>query len=358
MGTWKKQDIFKLVVTSVLILAMFALFIPFYSETLLAGVFALAIEPALGRYLQSKHLRWKASVAGILGAMFLIVAGPISMVAYKAYIYFSGISQTGFQNTEIFKKLVLFRAQLLKFANQLLHTMHMENQIDLAGLSEEALNKMGTLFVAVSTNFIYRVPEVLLSVFVFCVALYFFLAEARLIKGTFLRLQFLTLSESEKLIRVMQKSSFNTVVTSVSLGAIAASIVSLGSLILRGGDFTVVFVITFFCSFIPVIGAGPVALVLGLYKLVLEAYGEATGFLIVAIIVGIVDNVVRPYLISSNEADLPPAISLLTLIGALMIFGAPGIFLGPVIASMALAVVPIFYPSASGPIHAERKKKS
>jgi predicted PurR-regulated permease PerM len=354
MTSWKKQDIFKGIVTGILLLSLLAMFLPFYSETLLAAVLALAIEPALGHFLQSKHLRWKVSVAGILIAMFLVVAAPISVVAYKAYVYFMTISQTGFQNTEIFKRMVVFRAQLLKFANASLHTMHLENQFDLSGISEDALNKVGTAVVHVSTAFVYHLPDVLLSVFVFCVALYFFLAEARLIKATFLRLQFLTLSESEKLIRVMQRSSYNTVVTSISLGALAASVVSLGALVFRGGDFVVVFVVTFFCSFIPVIGAGPVALALGLYKLVLEAYGEAIGFLCVAIVVGIVDNFVRPYLISSNEADLHPAISLLALIGALMIFGMPGIFLGPVIAAMAFAVVPIFYPPVTPAT--ERKK--
>jgi predicted PurR-regulated permease PerM len=355
MTAWKKQDIFKGALTAILLAALIAMFLPFYSETLLAAVFALAIEPALGRFLQSKHLRWKMSVFGILCGMFLVVAAPISLVAYKSYIYFSAVSQTGFQNTELFKKLVFFRSQLLRFANSTLHTLHLENQIDLAGISEDALNRMGTLAVQFSTNFIYRIPEVLLSVAVFCVALYFFLAEARLIKKTFLRLQFLTRNESEKLIRVMQRSSYNTVVTSISLGAITATMVALGAIFLRGGDFLIVFVITFVCSFIPVIGSGPVALVLGLYKLVLEAYGEAAGFLVVACIVGVTDNILRPYLISSGEADLHPAISLLALIGALAIFGMPGIFLGPVIATMAFAVIPIFYPTV--PAASEEKPK-
>lgn len=357
MSEWKKQDIFKGAVTAILLGALLLMFAPFYAETLLAGVFALAIEPALGKILQSKHLRWKASVAGILIGMFLVVAAPISVVAYKAYVYFSALSQNGFQNSELFKRMVIFRGQLLRFANSTLHTLHLENRIDLAGVSEDALNRIGTFFVQLSTGFIYHVPDVLLHVFVFCVALYFFLAEARLLKTTFLRLQFVTLSESEKLIRVMQRSSYNTVVTSVSLGFIAATLVSLGALLLRGGDFVVVFVITFFCSFIPVIGAGPVALALGLYKVVIEAYGEALGFLAVAIVVGIVDNFIRPYLISSNEADLHPAVSLLALIGALTIFGMPGIFLGPVIATMAFAVVPIFYPSPVSDPQARKKSK-
>lgn len=345
MTGWRKQDIFKLVVTMVLMGAFIAMFLPFYAETLLAAVFALAIEPALGRILQSKQMRWKASVAGILCLMFLFVAGPISMVAYKFYIYVSGVSQTGFQNTELFKKLVFFRGQLLRLANQMLQTLRLEDQIDLAGLSEEALNKIGNFAVSASTNAVYHVPSILLSVFVFCVALYFFLAEARLIKTGFLNMKFLTPKESEKLVEVMQRASYSTVVTSISLGLMAATIVALGGWALNAGDFSVVFVITFFCSFIPVIGAGPVAFVLALYKFVVGSYGEAFGLVAVAAFVGVVDNLVRPYLISSNDEEMHPAVSLLALMGALIVFGMPGVFLGPVIASIAIRVTEIFYPN-------------
>ena len=349
MNAWKKHDYFKAVLVTVFMVALLSLFLPFYAEILLAAVFAFAIEPALGRLLQARHLRWKTSVATILGAMFLFVAAPISLVAYKAYVYFLEISQIGVQNTDWFKKLIVFRTQVLALTNQALHGMHLENQIDLAGVSEDGLSRVGNFTVQMSTRLIYHIPEVLLSVFVFCVALYFFLAEARLVKNVFMRMQVLSTIEAEKLIRVFQKSSFNTVVTSLSLGALAASVVSLGALVFGGGDFSVVFVVTFFCSFVPVIGAGPVALVIALYKLVMGSYGAAFGFLIVAVIVGIVDNGVRPYLISSNDGDLHPVVSLLALIGGLVIFGMPGVFLGPVVASAAMQIVPIFYPRANVP---------
>ena len=104
MRTWKKEDIFKLVFAAALMGAMAILFLPFLPEVLLAAVFAFAIEPGLGRFLQNKHLRWKSSVAGILAAMFLVVAGPISFAGYRIYIFFAGISRSGFQNSDIFKK--------------------------------------------------------------------------------------------------------------------------------------------------------------------------------------------------------------------------------------------------------------
>lgn len=357
MTEWRKQDIFKVSLITILMLAFLGMFLPFYAETLLAAVFALAIEPALGRWLQLKHLRLKASVAGILVMMFVLVAGPISIVAYKFYLFLSGITQTGFQNTEMFQKLVLFRAQLLKFANKVLHTMSLENKIDLGGLSEEALNKIGTFMVAASTDFVYKIPDALISIFVFCVALYFFLAEARMLKTGFLRMKLLTQSEAEKLITVMQKASYNTVVTSIILGLLAAVMVALGAVFLDAGDFTVVFVITFFCSFVPVIGAGPVAFALGIYKLVMGAYGDAIGLVILSGVVGLTDNIVRPFLISSGEDDLHPAVGLLALLGALMIFGMPGLFLGPVIAIIAINVLDIFYPESSPTSGSVKAKK-
>jgi predicted PurR-regulated permease PerM len=130
------------------------------------------------------------------------------------------------------------------------------------------------------------------------------------------------------------------VVSAVVIAVVQATIVGLGSLFLHTGDFAIVWVITFFCSFVPVIGAGPVAFSMGLFKLIEGDIGIAVGFFIVAAIAGTVDNLVRPYLISSGENDLHPVVTLLTIVGGLVIFGMPGLFLGPVIASVAVKIVP------------------
>src|SRR5262249_34126171 len=155
--------------------------------------------------------------------------------------------------------------------------------------------------VNVSTGFISHLPSALLGVFVFCVALYFFLVEGRTLKAAFLHTHLLSRDEADALIRVLQRSCSSVVLTSISIGIVAASMVGLGAAIFNGGDFMVVFVITFFCSFIPVIGAAPVALMIALFKLVVASYGQALGMLCVAALVGVVDNGIRPYLISSAE---------------------------------------------------------
>jgi predicted PurR-regulated permease PerM len=346
MATWDRKYIFKVGLSTLFLGAFTLLFLPFYAEIFLAAIFAFAMEPKLGRLLHLRSLRWRTSVALILVGMFFVIATPIVIVAYKAYASLVEISKTGFQNTEIFQKLVVIKTELLKLITRVSNRLNLNEQFDMGSLSEDSLSTVANGALSVMTSLVTNIPSLLLSVFVFCAALYFFLAEAAVIKHIFYRQQVLNPHEADRLIDVMQRASFSTVVTSVIIGVIQGSIVALGSLIFDVGDFMVVFVVTFFCSFIPVIGAGPVALSLGLYKLLLGDYGQAIGLIVVSVIAGTTDNIVRPYLISSSEGDLHPIVSLLAIIGALVVFGMPGLLLGPVIASVAIKIIPTLYSPA------------
>lgn len=340
-NTWNRQRIFKYSLATFFWLAFAVLFLPFYSELLLAAVFAFAMEPTLGRLLQNRHLRWRPSVAIILVGMFFLLVVPISIVFYKLYAYVIEIGKTGLQNTPFFMKMMVFKDKLSDLANSLLNRFGLTENLDLAGMGGDSIGKVANAALQFITGLAYQVPSILLSLFVFCAALYFFLAESGPLRRVFIRQKVLGVPETNRLIEALQKSSYNTVVSSVVIAAMQATIVALGALLLKSGDITVVWVVTFFCSFIPVIGAGPVAAALGLGDLLMGDYGSAIGFAIVAVVAGSIDNIARPYIIASGDEDLHPVVSLLAIIGALLIFGMPGLFLGPVIASVAYKIIPI-----------------
>lgn len=358
MTNWTRHHYFKLFLTVLFVGAFILMFVPFYAEILLAAIFAWAIEPSLGKFLRSKHVKWRPSVAVILSAMFVVIALPLSIVGYKIYGYFAKISSTGFQNTEVFQKLVVLKTTVLEKVDSLLTTMNLKESIDLQAFSEDGLNRIGQIVMSISTHLVTNVPSFLLSVFIFCAALYFFLAEAGPLKRLFYKQGLLSKSDSDQFIKILQTSSYMTVVTSIVLGFIQATVVTLGAAFTRAGDIVVIFVVTFFCSFIPVIGAGPVAFALGIYKFLMGEVGQGIALLVVSVIAGTTDNLVRPYLISSYDDDLHPIVSLLALIGALVIFGMPGLFLGPVIASVAVKAIPLFYGDGSGEAPPAVKKKS
>lgn len=347
MAATDRKRIFKMIVATVFLVAFAVLFFPFYAELLLAAVFAFAMEPALGRWLQPKHLRWRTSVALILVAGFIIIATPLTIVGYKVYASVVQISKSGLQNTEIYKKLYEIKGQFVDMGMRVSSRLGFDNQVDLAGLSEDALAKVTSATLAVVTGMVGNIPQIILSIFIFVAALYFFLAEAATIKHIFNRQNLLSPHETDRFVEVLQRASYSTVVASLIIGVLQSTIVGIGSLIFSAGDFMVVFVVTFFASFIPVIGAGPVAASLGLYMALLGDYGPAIGLGVVAVIAGTVDNLVRPYLISSSEGDLHPIVSLLAIIGALLIFGMPGLLLGPVIASVAVKIIPTLYAGST-----------
>lgn len=340
MSDWGRKEIFKLAFSLIFIGAFIILFLPFAAEILLAAIFAFAIEPSLGRWLQPRHLRWKTSVALILFGMFLVLALPVTLVAYRTYRYFVGIAQTGVQQSELYQKLVALKSAVAGLVNKLTQKLGLD--VDLSGMLDEGLGSSVNAVVQYATALASNIPGLLISLFIFCAALYFFLAETRWLKSAFLRQKVLSAKEAQDLLTLFQKSSYSVVVISIIVAIIQASIVALGALIFQAGDLAVIWVTTFFFSFIPVIGAGPVALVLGAFQAILGNYGAAIGFLVVSIIAGASDNIIRPYLLS-NDQDIHPVLSLLSIIGAIILFGIPGLFLGPVIASVAIKIVPTLY---------------
>lgn len=351
---WDRKTIFSLFLAALFLGAFTLLFAPFYGELLLAAVVALAMEPTMGRWLQPKHLRWRLSVALILIAMFIAIAAPVSMVAYKGYGAAVEVSKTGIQKTDAFTKMVGVKNALLGFANRVTNAMGLGEQLDLSGLSEEHLSNFANTALGILTGTLGGIPSLLLSVFIFCAALYFFLAEAAVIKRLFYRQDILEPYVADRFIETLQRASFATVITSVVISIMQATIVTAGSLIFGVGDWLVIWVVTFFCALVPVIGAGPVALALAAYSLLMGEIGDAIGLGVVALIAGTADNLVRPFLISSGEEDLHPVVSLLAIIGALILFGMPGLFLGPVIASVAVKIIPILY----GPVTVDAKDLS
>lgn len=95
-------------------------------------------------------------------------------------------------------------------------------------------------------------------------------------------------------------------------------------------------------GFVPIIGTmvvwGPAAVYLFLIgdinaALFLAAYG--------LIIVGLTDNIMRP-LVVDRSAELHPAVILIGVIGGVYLFGAPGLFIGPIILGIFKSVLLVF----------------
>jgi predicted PurR-regulated permease PerM len=65
------------------------------------------------------------------------------------------------------------------------------------------------------------------------------------------------------------------------------------------------------------------------------------------LVIGLVDNVVRPILVG-QDTKIPDYVVLISTLGGIAVFGINGFVIGPVIAAMFIAVWDIFSASRAG----------
>jgi predicted PurR-regulated permease PerM len=95
-------------------------------------------------------------------------------------------------------------------------------------------------------------------------------------------------------------------------------------------------------SLLPAVGSALVWLPVAIYLLVSGAMWKGIGLIIYgAVVIGLVDNVLRPILVG-KDTKMPDYIVLIATLGGIAVFGINGFVIGPVIAAMFMAVWDIF----------------
>ena len=103
-----------------------------------------------------------------------------------------------------------------------------------------------------------------------------------------------------------------------------------------------------FLSLVPAVGAALVWLPVAIYFLVTGDIWQGAvlaGFGV--LVIGLVDNVMRPLLVG-KDTKMPDYVVLLSTIGGMALFGLNGFVIGPVIAAMFMAAWDLFALSRNG----------
>jgi len=119
------------------------------------------------------------------------------------------------------------------------------------------------------------------------------------------------------------------------LGGIMFSILGITGAVFWG----VVMVIV---SILPIVGASIVWIPVAIFLLINGAWIKALVLVIFgAVVIGLLDNILRPLLVG-RDTKMPDYIILLSTLGGLSVFGISGFVIGPIIASLFLSVWVMF----------------
>lgn len=127
------------------------------------------------------------------------------------------------------------------------------------------------------------------------------------------------------------------VLANIGVSVVQAAIISIATLVLSVPHAIVWGVASFVLSFIPLVGTALVTLSAALYLFVAGRHGATVAMLVVAVVAGSIDNVLRPML-ARGSSELPFVWMMVAFVGGVTAFGASGVVLGPLVMALAIAL--------------------
>jgi predicted PurR-regulated permease PerM len=316
---------------------------PFWGTIALAAIFAFGLKQPLIKLRGKLHLGRGFTVALAVTLLVCSLIGPVSFLGLRLYQIalghkekgVSGIfsEQTSGQLTSAYNRVEGTIADYGKRFNMY------DSTADARAAIQDNIASMGKGAVSLFTGALLSIPDLVVGLLIFALFFYLFLAKGGGLGESLVRLGIVPAGDLDPLVKTFQKSCYDTIVTNLVLGAIQASIVAVGARICGFKEMAVIFTITFFLSFIPIIGASPMAFLLALVSFLTANTSAGIALVVVGLIAGSIDNILRPFLISGGESEGHPIFSFAAIIGAIAIFGLKGLFVGPVILTTTFALL-------------------
>lgn len=206
----------------------------------------------------------------------------------------------------------------------------------------EWASRIGSLVVSMLTAAAKGTISFFLSLFVMLYAMFFFLKDGRQIMEQLLYYLPLESEEEDRLVERFTSVTRATLKGTLVIGLLQGTLAGIAFAVvgIEGAAFWATLMALL--SIIPGLGTALVWVPAVLYLVAVDRSGAAIGLAVwCAAVVGTADNALRPLLVG-RDAKLPDLLILLSTIGGLMLFGATGMVIGPIIAALFVTVWEIY----------------
>ncbi len=333
--------IFILVTVVVLTYVLYLILQPFLTVIAWALLIAFLLHPAHRRL--TRRLRGRESVSAFLltVATLLVFVGPLTAlgVAFarqaatlleRLQTSYSELKFTGLSSLEripIVGRLVSWIEEVAPFTREQLST-------GALSAARSILEYLGTLGGSLFMGAMGTVVGFLLMLFL----LFFLLRDGHAMQARMGNLIPMPKARKRELFQYLGAVTRGVVFGTLLTALLQGTLVGIGFALVGLPSPTVFGVVAAVLSLLPVGGTslvwGPAAIVLA----VQGRYGAALFLLLWgALLIGLIDNLLKPLLIS-GRAEVPTLAAFLGVLGGLAAFGPIGMFLGPVILALAIAL--------------------
>jgi predicted PurR-regulated permease PerM len=327
----------------ILILSFFIIK-PLITPILFALILAYLFYPLYDRLQKRWNTKNKSILSSInafimLLLIVIIILLPLGLLLFLLFANFRGIS--------IFLKAMT--PQLSAWSSQvvLLFNQYFPERIDFNLDMSALFSSLSFQLIKLLQNIFSQVPILVFGSFITLFIIYYLLKNSSEIVDHATKWFPFDQNIKEKSIHRFNQLTRGLIVSQFLIAVIQGMLMGIACLILGMHHFIILTLLTMVLAFIPFMGAFIIWFPVGLYLLYLYMNGLtplwhpifmfAYGFTLIHM----VDNIVRP-LILSESTNTNPAVMLVGFVGGVLLFGIPGIVLGPLLLMLAELAIEFF----------------
>ncbi|HYG78397.1 MAG TPA: AI-2E family transporter [Planctomycetota bacterium] len=317
-----------LVLFTAILIAMVA---PFTLAVLMGAIFAILTTPVYQKF-RDRGLGPRLSAGLVTLGVIAIIIAPLGGFAY------SGVKQ----GRAIFEALSQEDRLSFEAVSQRVSTW--PGAETLLGTPEEIESQMRTAVASVSrtaTSIVLAIasaiPEKLLQVALSVVSCFFLLIDGRRLVGWAREKIPLESNVRETLINSFRDTAISVIWATLAAAAAQALLMMIAFWALSIPGATLAGGATFIFAWIPVIGSTPVWAAGAIYLYIQGEVAMAVLMVIIGLLISVTDNFIRPMILKGRN-DMHALVSLLAIFGGIDQFGIFGVFYGPILAAVVLAL--------------------
>jgi len=324
-------------------LALGWILLPFYGTVLWASIIALLFAPVYRRLLA--RLRGRRTAAALLTLLVAVVVVIVPFALLSA-----GLAR---EALGVYERVQSGQWNPGHYFQQIFDAMPgwARDELDRFGLFDfDTLQRRLTATVAQASQFIAAralgfgqdtfafIAELFITVYI---AFFLIRDGASLVRAIRSAIPLSAGNKKElvdkfaTVVRATVKGNLVVAALQGALGGVAFWFLGVGAALLCG-------VLMAFLSLLPAVGAALVWFPVAVYFFVTGALWKAVAlFAYGMLVIGLVDNVLRPILVG-KDTRMPDYVVMITTLGGMAVFGLNGFVLGPTIAAMFIAVWHIY----------------
>ncbi len=333
---WKTQ--LNVFLGLVLTLLFFYMMAPFLVPFLLAAVIAIILNPLFDR-LQKKMPKGCAAAVSTLSITALIIV-PCGLLLFGgSHRILQVIGELRANKTPLSLSGLAQAPWLRKGLNWVSSYVDVDREWvrdqakDILMTGGEAISKMIASTLA-------AMPSLLVGLFVVAVSVFFLLKDGPQFVQFLQSLSPAPPARSRELFRAFESSCRGVVLSLLASAAVQGLIMAIFALLTGMKNAALLGMLTVVFGMVPVVGAAPVWIGAAIYLFVQGSTGAGVVMILGGVLISTSDNIVRP-LILKGHSQMHPLLALVSVFGAVNLFGAPGIFLGPIIAAVFVSFLKI-----------------